>query len=97
MIPVAARMRDSQGAKKYIAKENDNWTDNTSAWVAAVIAGFLFIVTAVVIVPILKRVVQKRIDNERYLYNYISNSLVQSTPPRPPYLRRQAIHPYHVV
>jgi sodium-dependent phosphate transporter len=33
--------------------------------VAAVVAGFLFIVTAVVIVPLLKRRINKRIEDER--------------------------------
>lgn len=43
-----------QGAKKQFQKDGADWDDNKSAWVAAVVSGGLAVVTAVVVIPILK-------------------------------------------
>jgi sodium-dependent phosphate transporter len=46
-----------QGAKKSISA--DDWSDGKAAWIAAVIAVGLAVLTAAILLPILKRLVDK--------------------------------------
>nr|WNH14453.1 phosphate transporter B 1;1 [Pteris cretica] len=55
----------TKGAKKYLTEEGKDWSDNKATWVSAVIAACLFLLTAVVAVPWLKHVVNKRIVGEK--------------------------------
>nr|WNH14458.1 phosphate transporter B 1;2 [Pteris ensiformis] len=55
----------TKGAKKYLTEEGKDWSDKKSTWVSAVIAAGLFLLTAIVAVPWLKHVVNKRITSEK--------------------------------
>lgn len=45
----------TKGAKKLLDEDSDSWTDSKAAWIAAVCAAGVFIFTAAVLMPLLKR------------------------------------------
>lgn len=51
-----------QGLKKQLTADHKQWTDDRSAWVSAVVAACTFVITAVVIAPLLKRRCDSRFD-----------------------------------
>ncbi|XP_024360721.1 uncharacterized protein [Physcomitrium patens] len=53
----------TKGIKKQLVTEKKQWTDDKSAWVAAVIAASAFVLTAVAIAPLLKRHCDKLFDS----------------------------------
>ncbi|KAG0557498.1 hypothetical protein M758_11G131600 [Ceratodon purpureus] len=53
----------SKGIKKQLTADKKQWTDDKSAWVSAVIAACAFVLTAVVIAPLLKRHCDSRFDS----------------------------------
>jgi len=51
-----------QGIKKQLTADDKQWTDDKSAWVSAVVAACAFVITALVIAPLLKRHCDSRFD-----------------------------------
>ncbi len=43
-----------QGAKKAISQDEDDWTDGKAAWIAACVAAGTALLTAIILLPILR-------------------------------------------
>ena len=52
-----------QGARKLLVSDDGSWTDAKAAWIAAIVAAGMTILTAAVIVPLLKRKVDRAFDS----------------------------------
>eukprot|EP00245_Coleochaete_scutata_P015149 TRINITY_DN663_c0_g1_i1.p1 TRINITY_DN663_c0_g1~~TRINITY_DN663_c0_g1_i1.p1 ORF type:complete len:648 (-),score=96.18 TRINITY_DN663_c0_g1_i1:684-2627(-) len=52
----------TKGAKKTLAKNDNSWTDKTSAWVSAVCAAGLTLLTVIAVIPWLRSKLNKRFD-----------------------------------
>jgi ABC-type Fe3+ transport system permease subunit len=52
----------TKGAKKTITGDDDSWTDAKAAWVSAIIAAGMFLLTIVVVLPILYKRAKARFD-----------------------------------
>ena len=51
-----------QGARKLLVSDDGSWTDAKAAWIAAICAAGCAIVVGVIVVPLLKRRVDRVFD-----------------------------------
>jgi hypothetical protein len=52
----------TKGAKKTITGDDDTWTDAKAAWISAIVAAGMMVLTIVVVLPILYKRAKDKFD-----------------------------------